>query len=813
MTDYIDGKILPVDIEGEMRRSYIDYAMSVIVSRALPDVRDGLKPVHRRILFAMREAGNTPDKPYRKAAVPVGDVLGKYHPHGDAIVYDALVRMAQDFALRHPLVEGHGNFGSIDGDPPAAMRYTEARLSRIAMELLRDIDKETVAFQPNFDDSTEEPKVLPARFPNLLVNGSAGIAVGMATNIPPHNLAEIVDGCIALLDDPDTGLDTLTRLIPGPDFPTGALILGKDGIAQAYRTGRGLLQLRARACIEDMQGGKQRIVVTELPYQVNKAKLIERIAELVREKKLEGITDLRDESDRTAGLRVVVELKREANARVVLNKLFKYTSMQQTFGVIMLALVGGRPEVLDLRSMLAHYLDHQRDVITRRTAFELRKAEARAHILEGLRIALEHLDAVIALIRASRTVEEAHQGLMATFGLSDKQAQAILDMRLQKLTGLERDKVEAEHQELQKDIEYYRAVLANPSLVDGIVRRELTEVRDKYADDRRTQIVPAEGDVDVEDLIAEEDVVITLTHQGYIKRLPATTYRTQRRGGRGVTGMGTKEEDFVEHLFITSTHHHLLFLTSTGRLHRVKVHELPEAGRAAKGTAVVNLLPLEKGETVHTVIPVKEFEGGQQLVFATKRGVVKKTALSDLYSARRAGIIAIDLDEGDELISVKLSTGRQELLLVTEQGQAARFPETEVRTMGRGARGVKGLDLDEGDAVVAMEAVADGDDLLVVTAHGMGKRTPLTEYPTHHRGGSGVRTMDLTDRSGPIRGARMVRPGEDIMLITANGIIIRVPVDEVSQLKRITRGVAVIRLDEGDSVVAVAKASGRAQDD
>ncbi|HCW52115.1 MAG TPA: DNA gyrase subunit A, partial [Clostridiales bacterium] len=633
--EHTHGRIVTVPIEEEMKSSYIDYAMSVIVSRALPDVRDGLKPVHRRILYAMREEGMTPDKPYKKSARAVGQVIAKYHPHGDAAVYDAIVRMAQDFTIRYRLVDGHGNFGSLDGDPPAAMRYTEVRLAPLAMELLRDIDKETVDFAPNFDESEKEPVILPARFPNLLVNGSAGIAVGMATNIPPHNLGEVIDGLVALIDDPETDLQRLTGIIKGPDFPTGALILGRDGIKEAYRTGRGVITMRARAQIETVKGGRMRIVVTEIPYQVNKAGLIERIAELVREKKLEGISDLRDESDRH-GVRVVIELRRDENPNVILNRLYKYTQMQQTFGIILLALVDGRPRVLNLREILVHYLDYQKEVITRRTRFELARAEARAHILEGLRVALAHLDEVIRLIRSSKDPDTARRGLMERFGLSEKQAQAILDMRLQRLTALERDKIEAEYKELTRTIEYLRAVLASERMVMQIVRRELLEVKEKYADERRTQILSGAvgDDFDVEDLIAEEDVVVTMTHRGYVKRLPAATYRSQRRGGRGVAGMGTREEDFVERLFVTTTHHHLLFFSNRGRVYRIKTHQIPEAGRTARGTAVVNLVPLERGETITAVIPVKELDSGAYLMMATRRGTVKRTGLSEFATAR-----------------------------------------------------------------------------------------------------------------------------------------------------------------------------------
>lgn len=803
-TEYTHGKVLQTNIEDEMKRSYIDYAMSVITTRALPDVRDGLKPVHRRILYSMHETGILPDKKYSKSAGPVGDVLGKYHPHGDSIVYDALVRMAQDFSLRYPLIDGHGNFGSIDGDPAAAMRYTEVRLTKMAMEMLRDLDKNTVDFQPNFDESKEEPRVLPSRFPNLLANGSAGIAVGMATNIPPHNLTEVIDGCILMIDDPEVSVEQLMKVIKGPDFPTGGLIIGREGIKDAYTTGRGLIKTRAEAKIEVMANGRNRIVITELPYQVNKAKLIERIAELVREKKIEGITDLRDETDRT-GLRVVIDLKRDANANVILNQLYKYTQMHQTFGVTMLALVEGQPRVLNLREVLYYYLEHQKDVVTRRTKFELEKAEERAHILEGLRIALDHIDAVIALIRASQTVEEAREGLMASFGLSERQAQAILDMRLQRLTGLERDKIEEEYAELRKTIEYLRAVLANEQMLLGIIRRELLEIKEKFGDERRTKITHDEGEMDMEDLIAEEDVVITVTHQNYIKRMPADTYRSQRRGGRGVTGMGTKEEDFVEQIFITTTHHYVLFFTNFGKVHRLKVYEIPEASRQSKGTNIINLLQIEPGESVTAVIPIREYDPDHYLIFATKRGTVKKTGLAEYDSPRRGGIIAITLDEGDELIAVKLTNGRQEAILVTRYGMSIRFHEDDVRPMGRAARGVRGISLEGDDTVVGMEILNDGEELVMVTDAGFGKRTPLDEYRRQSRGGKGVKTITLTRKNGILVGAKVVKEGNELMLITAQGVLIRFPVRDISVLSRYAQGVTLMRPDEGDSVVALAQ--------
>lgn len=807
LTEYTNGKILAVDLTDEMKSSYIDYAMSVIVSRALPDVRDGLKPVHRRILYAMRDLGLTPDKPHRKSARVVGEVLGKYHPHGDLSVYEAMARMAQDFATRYLLVDGHGNFGSIDGDPPAAMRYTEVRLGRLAMEMMRDLDKDTVDFTPNFDDSLKEPAVLPARFPNLLVNGSAGIAVGMATNIPPHNLGEVIDGVVALIDDPEVPADRLMRTVKGPDFPTGGVIMGREGIREAYAKGRGIITIRARAQIETLKKDRTRIVITEIPYQVNKSRLIEQIADLAREKKLEGIADLRDETDRN-GLRIVLELSRTGNPNVLLNQLFKNTAMQQSFGIIMLALVDGRPRVMGLKEILRHYLDHQVDVIVRRTRHDLAKAEARAHVLEGLRIALDHIDKIIALIRGSRDVGEAREGLMKEFGLSEIQAQAILDMRLQKLTGLERRKVEEEYAQLIKDIEYFRAVLASERMVYGIIKQELAEIKERFGDARRTQITVGEADFEVEDLIAEEDVVITLTHRGYIKRLPVTTYRSQRRGGRGITGITTREEDFVEQLFVTTTHHYMLFFTNKGKVYRLKAHEIPEASRQARGTAAVNLVQLIPGELITAIIPAKDFSQGY-LLMGTRRGRVKKTALTEFENIHRGGLIAIDLEADDELIGVRLTTGRQEALLVSRDGQAIRFAEEEVRGMGRAARGVMGIRLEGDDRVIAMETADDDGDLLVVTERGFGKRTALIEYRPQTRAGKGLRTLNLTDRNGPLVAARVVKPGSEILLVSAKGILIRLRVSEISRLGRNTQGVTLMRLEEGDRVVAVAVVSGR----
>ncbi|MDR9786485.1 MAG: DNA gyrase subunit A [Peptococcaceae bacterium MAG4] len=798
------GKVIPIDINEEMKHSYLDYAMSVIVGRALPDVRDGLKPVHRRILYAMHTLGLTPDKPHRKSAYIVGEVLAKYHPHGDVAVYDALVRMAQDFACRYPLVDGHGNFGSVDGDSAAAMRYTEARLARISLEMLSDIDKDTVDFAPNYDEKTEEPKVLPSKIPNLLINGSAGIAVGMATNIPPHNLGEVIDGVIMLIDNPDADIKDLMTVIKGPDFPTAGIIMGREGIWNAYRTGRGSIKIRARAKIEPIEGGKHSIVVSEIPYQVNKAKLIEKIAELVKEKKLEGISDLRDESDRK-GMSICIEVKRDVNPKVVLNQLYKHTQMQDTFGVIMLALVDGEPRILNLKQMLFYYLEHQKDVIVRRTRYELNKAEDRAHIVEGLRIALDHLDEVINTIRASRTTEIAKKALMEKFSLSEKQAEAIVEMRLRQLTGLEREKLEQEYKDLVEKIAYLRSVLADDRKVLGIIKKELTAVKEKYADARRTVITDEDVNFEAEDLIPEEDVVITITNQGYIKRMPLDTYRSQRRGGRGVTAMGTKAEDFVHHLFITTTHHYLLFFTNLGKVYRLKVHEIPEAGRQAKGTAAVNLLFIGNEEKITTVIPVRDFDTNQYLFMTTRSGMVKKTPLSDYYTSRRDGIIAISLREGDQLVSVVLTNGKEEIVLATKNGKAIRFLEEEVRPMGRAAKGVKGISLDADDEVIGMQTVRPDAYLLAVTANGFGKRTSLSEYRLQGRGGKGIINIKTSERNGPVVAVEVIKDNEEVMIISAEGIIIRLKAEDISNIGRSTQGVTLMRLDPGDSVVAVAK--------
>lgn len=807
MNHRTDGKILTVDLAEEMKSSYIDYAMSVIVSRALPDVRDGLKPVHRRILYAMRDMGLTPDKPHRKSARVVGEVLGKYHPHGDVAVYEAMVRLAQDFSTRYPLIDGHGNFGSIDGDPAAAMRYTEVRLSRLSLEMMRDLDKDTVDFNPNFDESMEEPSVLPSRIPNLLANGSSGIAVGMATNIPPHNLGEVIDAVVTLIDDPDVSLQQLMRIVKGPDFPTGALIIGREGIREAYSTGRGIVTMRARAEIETLSRDRTRIVITEIPYQVNKAKLIEQIADLVREKKLDGITDLRDETDRS-GLRVVVEVGRTANPNVVLNKLFKNTQLQASFGIIMLALVDGAPRVMTLRQALEHYLEHQKEVIVRRTRHELEKAEARAHILEGLRIALDNIDEVISLIRGSRDVDQAREGLMSRFGLTEVQARAILDMRLQRLTGLEREKITEEYAQLVRDIEYYRAVLASERMVLEVIKQELLEIRERFADPRRTTITAGEVAFEVEDLIAEEDVAITLTHRGYIKRLPLTTYKSQHRGGRGVAGVTTRKEDFVEELYVSTTHHHLLFLTNRGKVYRLKVHELPEAGRQARGTAIINLIQLSPGEQVTEVIPIRDFSAGF-LTLATRTGMVKKTRLAEFDNIPRSGLIAVELVPEDELIGVELTDGKAELMLITKRGMAIRFDEEDVRSMGRAARGVHGIKLEPGDEVVAMAKVLPDADLLLVTEKGYGKRTPLAEYRPQARAGKGLKTLSTMERVGALVAAKVVFPEDEVMLASAGGIVIRLKAGGISRQGRYTQGVTLMKVEEGDRVVAVARVAAR----
>jgi DNA gyrase subunit A len=801
--DFGLGKVLPVRIEDEMKNSYIDYAMSVIVMRALPDVRDGLKPVHRRILYAMHEAGMTPNKAYKKSARIVGEVLGKYHPHGDSSVYDATVRMAQNFSTRYLLVDGHGNFGSIDGDSAAAMRYTEVRMSRVAESMLEDIEKNTVDFVPNYDESLKEPSVLPAKIPNLLVNGSAGIAVGMATNIPPHNLGEVVDALVLMIDKPDTTLQELMMVIKGPDFPTGGLILGQEGIKLAYTTGRGVVKMRAQARIEKMSNGKNRILVTEIPYQVNKARLVEKIAELVRDKTVDGITDLRDESDRK-GMRIVIELRRDVNPDVILNQLYKHTQLQDAFGIIMLALVNGHPRVLNLYEVLNYYLEHQKDVIIRRTTFELDKAKARAHILEGLKIALDHLDAVITTIRESKTVDIARAALMDGFALSEKQAQAILDLRLQRLTGLEREKIEQEYQDVLETIEWLESVLADERKVLGLIKDELLDVKKRFADARRTVITSDVSKLDMEDLIAEEDIVITLTHGGYIKRLPVDTYRSQRRGGKGVTGMGTKEEDFVEHLFVTTTHNNIMFFTTRGRVYRVKGYEIAEASRTAKGTAIINMLPLEPNEKITAVIPIREFSERRFLFMGTRKGIVKKTELMEFDTTRKGGLIALSLDDDDDLIAVKLTSGDHQVVMGTKDGLAICFPETDVRAMGRTARGVKGITLHKGDVVVGIDTLKRDGEILTVTSEGYGKRTPITEYRNQSRGGKGVINLKVTEKTGEVVGIQIVRPDQELMLITTEGIVIRTDIDEISVFSRNAQGVKIMRTGQEDKVIALA---------
>jgi DNA gyrase subunit A len=803
MTDELRSHVKEIDIGSEMRTSFMDYAMSIIVSRALPDVRDGLKPVHRRTLFAMSELGMSSDKPHKKSARIVGEVIGKYHPHGDSSVYGTMVRMAQNFSLRYPLVDGHGNFGSIDGDFAAAMRYTEARLSKIAMELLRDISKETIDFIPNYDGEEHEPVVMPSRFPNLLVNGSSGIAVGMATNIPPHNLGEVIDGIQQLIENPDITPLELMQSIKGPDFPTGGYILGREGIKQAYATGRGSVTMRAKAVIEE-NNNKARIIVNEIPYQVIKARLIEKIAELVREKKIDGITDLRDESDRN-GMRIVIELRRDVNPSVILNNLYKHTAMQSNFGINMLALVNGEPKVLNLREMIYHYLEHQKVVIRRRTEYDLRKAEARAHILEGLRIALDHLDQVIALIRASQTADEAREGLINTFSLSLDQAQAILDMRLQRLTGLEREKIESEYAELQKKIAEYKEILGDEHLVLAIISEELKEIKDKFGDERRSEITIGLESIEDEDLIPREDVVITITHTGYIKRLPVTTYRNQKRGGRGIVGMDTKDNDFVEHLFVTNTHHYLLFFTNKGKVYRLKAYEIPDLSRTARGTPIINLIQIEQGEIVNAVIPVESFESEQYLFFATKQGIVKKTSIQDYSNIRKGGLIAINLRDDDDLIGVKLTDGNQGIIMGTKLGMSIHFPEQDVRSMGRSATGVKGIHLVKEDAVIDMDVVHEDNSVLIVTSKGFGKRTPVSEYRIQSRGGKGIKTLNVTEKNGPVVGLKIVQEDEDLMIISALGTVIRTSMSGISMMGRNTQGVRLINIRDDDEVGTLAR--------
>jgi DNA gyrase subunit A len=799
-----------VNIETEMRRSYLDYAMSVIIGRALPDIRDGFKPVHRRVLYAMHEAGNSHDKPYKKAARIVGDVMGKYHPHGDTAIYDTIVRLAQDFSMRYPIVDGQGNFGSIDGDAPAAMRYTEVRMAKLAHEMMADIDKDTVDFGPNYDGQQQEPLVLPSRFPNLLINGSSGIAVGMATNIPPHNMGEVVDAIIAQIENPDVAVEELMRHIKGPDFPTAGYILGREGIVQAYTTGRGIIAMRARANIEE--GGKRakdRIVITEIPYQVNKTRLIEQIALLVNEKKIDGITDIRDESDRD-GIRVVLDLRRDAVPKVILNNLYKHTQMQETFGAIFLAIVNNRPQVLNLKQMIGHFIDHRREVITRRTAFELARAEERAHILEGLKIAPDNLDEMIALIRAAKAPEEARQAMRLRFKLSDVQAQAILDMKLQRLTGLERQKIVDEYAETLKQIARLKEVLANERLIYGLIVEELKEIRKVFADPRRTEIVPKAGEISVEDMIAEEEMVITVSHAGYMKRNPLSLYRSQRRGGKGRTGMTTREEDFVEHLFVASTHASILIFTTRGRVHWLKVHEIPQIGAAGKGKNIVNFVQLAPEEKVAALVATKEFRDDQFMIFCTKKGIVKKTPLSAYGNPRAGGIIAIGVEEADDLLSVKLTDGKQEIFMATALGQSIRFAEEDVRPMGRGAFGVIGMRLAEGDVVVEMDSLKSKDGtILTVSEKGYAKRTELGEYRLQGRGGTGIINFKVADKNGPVVQVMEVAPDDQVVVITAAGKIIRTDAKSISLLGRPTQGVRLIHLEEGDSVVAVARVAER----
>ena len=806
-----EGRVIPVDIKNEMKKCYIDYAMSVIVGRALPDVRDGLKPVHRRILFSMHELGLAPEKGYRKCARIVGEVLGKYHPHGDSSVYDALVRMAQDFSMRYMLVDGHGNFGSVDGDSAAAMRYTEAKMNKIASQMIRDISKDTVDFIPNFDGEEKEPSVLPSRFPNLLVNGSSGIAVGMATNIPPHNLGEVIDGTIMLIDNPELSVLDLMTVIKGPDFPTGATIMGKSGIRSAYETGKGKVIVRAKAEIEE-ENNRNKIIVTEIPYQVNKAKLIENIAELVKDKRINGISDLRDESDRE-GMRIVIELKRDANPNVVLNLLYKHTKMQDTFGVTMLALVDNQPQILNLKQILKHYIEFQKEVITRRTLFELNKAEARAHILEGLRIALDHIDEVISIIRNSKTSEIAKNTLMERFNLSEKQSQAILEMRLRRLTGLERDKIEDEYNALMKEIEYLKSILESEEKLLSVIKDELLEIKNKYSDERRTEIEANVNEIDVEDLIQEREIVITLTHSGYIKRITSDVYSAQKRGGKGIQAMSTKEDDFVEHVMVTSTHADILFFTNRGRVYKLRGYQIPEAGRAAKGTNLINLIQIESDERIETVLTVNDVYEDGYLFMGTKNGIVKKTSLSEFKNLRKSGLIAINLREGDELLKVKMTRGDANIIMVTQNGLAIKFNEKDVRPMGRTASGVKAITLNNDDVAVCMDIAVDEEDLLVVSENGFGKRTPITEYKVQNRGGKGLMTYKITDKTGKVVGATVCRGEDELMLINTSGVAIRINIEDVSVTGRSTMGVKLMRTLEEEQVVAITKISNDGSED
>ena len=799
----MEERVKKVDIDDEMKGAYLDYAMSVIVSRALPDVRDGLKPVHRRILYALHDLGMTPNKPHKKSARIVGEVLGKYHPHGDTAVYNSMVRMSQDFSYRYPLVDGHGNFGSIDGDSAAAMRYTEARMSQITTELLKDIKKGTVDFVSNFDDSLKEPSVLPSRIPNLLVNGSSGIAVGMSTSIPPHNLGEVIDGVVKLIDNPDINIEELMNIIKGPDFPTGGFIMGKGNIYKSYKSGRGKIKVRAKTRIEEFDNGTSRILIDELPYQVNKARLVEKIADLVKNEKVDGISDLRDESDRE-GMRVVIELKRSATPKVVLNQLFKHTRMQVTFSIIMLALVDGQPKTLNLKEVLEHYLEHQKEVVTRRTKYDLNKAEARAHILEGYKIALANIDEIVEMIKEAPDVDTARQGLIEGYKLTEKQANAILRMRLQSLTGLERDKIEDEYQDLQKKIKRLKEILNSEEKLLNIIKKEILAIKEKYNDPRRTDIIEGMLDLEMEDLIEEEKIVVTLTHQDYIKRLPLDTYRSQRRGGRGIIGINTKKEDFVEDVFTTSTHHHFLFFTNHGRVYRLKGFQIPEAGRQARGTAIVNLLDLEDEERINAVIPIRDFDSDRYLVMATQKGVIKKTPLIE-YKSNYTGLIGLNLRENDELIDVKYTGGEENIIIATRDGKAIHFNENEVRPTSRASQGVKGIDLEEDDHVIGIGVDSEGSDLLVVTEKGYGKKTPLNNYRLQTRGGKGLITANITDKNGYLAGIKVVKDIHELIVITSDGIIIRTPVEEISRTGRNTMGVKVINTQKGDEVVSLAR--------
>ena len=807
----IEDKLIPVNLEQEMKRSFISYAMAVIVDRALPDVRDGLKPVHRRILYDMNELGMTPDKPYRKSARLVGDVLGKFHPHGDSSVYDAMVRLAQPFNIRYMLVDGQGNFGSVDGDGAAAMRYTEARMAKLTLHLLDDIEKDTVDFYPNFDETLMQPAVLPSRFPNLLVNGSSGIAVGMATNIPPHNLREVIDGVVCMIDNPECTVEDLMAHIKGPDFPTGGIILGRSGIRSAYMTGRGRILVRARTEIEPMSNSRSRIVVTEIPYMVNKAKLVEKIAELCHQKQLEGISDIRDESDRN-GMRIVIELKKDVYPQVILNYLYKHTQMQETFGANMLALVDGKPRILNLREMIYYYLEHQKDVVTRRTRFDLDKAQARAHILEGLLKALDHIDEIVQIIRSSENPNAAKVALIERFQFSDKQAQAILDMRLARLTGLEREKLMEEYQQLEKTIAELTAILADQRLLMNVIKTEITAIRDKFADERRTELTTLEGEIDVADLIQEEDMVVTLTHAGYVKRIAKSTYRAQHRGGKGIMAMTTKEEDYAERMVVVSTHDDLMFFTNLGRVYQIKCYQIPEAGRTARGTAMVNILQISGGEKVTNMIPVPADTTGLSLVMATRGGMIKKTPMSEFQNLRKNGLIAIVLKEEDELVNVALTRGNDEILMGTRNGMCIRFSEEHIRTCGRVSMGVKAIRLEEGDYVIDMARIEENSQVLVITAKGYGKRTPCSEYREQARNGKGIRAMMVTDKTGPLAAQLLVQPEEDILLITGDGTIIRARVADIRLSGRNTQGVRIMRIAEGSEVVAVARSEAEEDD-